>query len=160
MSVQERKKESTLIEMGIIKESLDFERGNTQKTLDLGILKSLEKQGVHIWFGWGDGEGEKEKEKSIENISEIKEFFDLLKKNGVDPNDMEISHHDFIRIKAYEVINGNHVIFNCLNEKQAQDLIEECIKRSINTYEGNFTIGRGETHINFTKYMKKWLNSL
>jgi hypothetical protein len=144
----------------IIRENINFERGDPKKTLDIGILKFLEDQGVRLWFGWGDGEGEIEKEKTLENISAVKEYFDLLKKNGVDPNDMEISHHDFFRIKSYQVQDGNRVIFDCLNEKQAKDLIKECEKRAISTYGANFSISRGETHINFTKYMKKWLENL
>jgi hypothetical protein len=145
----------------LVRENIDFERGqDPKKSLDIGFLKSLENQGVRIWFGWGDGEGEKEKEQSLENISTIKEYFDLLKKNGVDPHDMEISHHDFFRIKTHQVQDGNRVIFDCLTKEHAQKIIQECEKFSINSYGGNFSITRGETHINFTKYMKNWLENL
>lgn len=147
--------------MGIIRENINFERGNPQKALNLGFLKSLEKQGVRLFFDWGTPEEqEKTREKTLENMGEIEEFFSLLKKNGVDPKDMEISSHDCIEINNYQVLDGNHVIHQCLTEEQALGLIEECKKRSINRYDGNFNISRGKSNIYFTKYLKEWLKNL
>ena len=153
--------------MKIIRENINFERGKDPKeSLNLGGLEYFKMQGVRLFFNWGQYpkenrfEGEEARKKAIKNIKKIREYFDLLKKNGVDPHDMEISDHDSISIDSYEVIEGNRVIFNCLNQKQAEELIEECKKKAIYNHGTDFRIERRDMYIYFTEYMKNWLENL
>jgi len=124
-----------------------------------GMFKNLEKRGVRMWFGWGDGEGQEEKKKVIENIAEITKFVDKLVEVGFDIKEMSISNHDTISVKTVEVIDSNHVIFNCATGEDARILVDTAKKFSLWEYD-NFHLGKGEDMIYVNPEHHKWLDNL
>jgi len=124
-----------------------------------GMFKNLEKRGIRMWFGWGAKEGQEEKQKVIENIDKITQFVNKLESVGFDIKEMAISHRESIIVKTVEVIDSNHVIFNCATEEDANYLIKAAQKFSLWKYD-NFTLGKGETSVSIDPSQHAWLDNL
>jgi hypothetical protein len=122
-----------------------------------GIFKDLEKRGVRMWFQW-DG-GEEEKKKVIENIDKIEKVVNKLIEVGFDIKDMEISHVYDIRVKTVQVLDSNHVIFNCASKEDAEILINVAKNFSLWKYD-NFNLSEGETTVSVHPEHHKWLDNL
>jgi hypothetical protein len=94
-----------------------------------GIFNDLEKKGVTMWFSWEDGEIQKKR--AIENIYEIKKTIDKLIKAGFKYNEIELSSSRRIRVTGIDVLKGNRVIFSCISEEDAQNIINVAKKFSV-----------------------------
>ena len=126
---------------------------------NIGIYKDLESRGFKFHFTW-DG-GEEEKRKAIDNMREIKKVIDKLVEVGCDIKDMQMSHAHDIYIMSKRILSGNRVIFECINEEDAQHIINIALKFSIWQYD-NLHIGEGrdQVHVSIYPTQHVWLDNL
>jgi len=143
----------------IVKEHINFERGLDPKdAMETGLMTTMKNMGIHFYFEWGDGDGKIEKERFIKQINKMYNFVEKLILVGVDPKEMSISSSSTIRIKIVQVLNGNHVIHECISTEDAKMLIDACIALSVEPYPDEYHISDGEKLVYLHKH--PWLDKL
>jgi hypothetical protein len=131
--------------------------GNTSKTARLQKIEELKQRGVKVWFGW-DTEG-KDTDKVLKFVYDIEKLINKLETVGVKTSDIEWSSADSLDVRTVRLLDSNHVIFECLNRKDAEIIATVCRKFAINQYD-NLNIDEDRSKKSVYVHGHAWLDNL
>ena len=152
-----------------VRESIGFERGKApEKALDVGRNSSYAREQlfarlsrrVRFFFVGDSKEDEERKKRFLAGIYDIEKMVDRLEALGISIESVSGSFGVSIYVKAFEVIDSQHVIFYCASKEDAELLIEACQRLSFRNYN-NFRIEEGRESLDLgSEELKRFLDGL